>query len=321
MVDHRRRLLDRPVFAAGEITLEILQDFLGRFVAVEPDLFDGGVGAGVAADETAARQFDGVLPALPRTGMLPIMAIAGGELSGRDAPNFFMPADQAGEVVFGGRIGIFEAVARRGFDDENGFVSDDAADLVVFAVAGLEGAVGVGEDPAVAFAGSPQARSGIFQQGDQARIVFGGSLGQGKEAGRLRAGQGADHGPVRFAEELDAGGFDGDGFDPGVQTDFEPKGKDMGEVVVSLQDVKARAGGVGDDLIVQVEDGRDDGAKLAQAGEELFFEIARLRREVLDAEIDEVSLPELGRAPPPDDGSALEDADADARGLQSLGAA
>jgi len=47
--------------------------------------------------------------------------------------------DQKGKVGFRGRIGRFAAVARCGFDDENGFVSDNAADLVVFAIAGLEG--------------------------------------------------------------------------------------------------------------------------------------------------------------------------------------
>jgi hypothetical protein len=59
---------------------------------------------------------------------------------------------------------------------------------------------------------------------------------------------------------------------------------------------------------------------LAQAGEELFFELSGLCGEVLDAHVHEVSLPELGRAPSPDGGSALEDAHADARGLQGLGA-
>jgi len=74
----------------------------------------------------------------------------------------------------------------------------------------------------------------------------------------------------------------------------------VGEVVVSLQYVKARAGGAGDDLIVLVEDGRDDGAKLAQAGEQFLFEITRLRGEVLHAHVHEMPLPELRRTPSPD---------------------
>jgi hypothetical protein len=146
-------------------------------------------------------------------------------------------------------------------------------------------------------------------------------MGQGKELGRLRTGQGADHRTVGFAEALDAGGFEDDGFDLAVQANVESVGEDVGEVVVSLQDVEARTQGVGDGAIVLVEDGRDDGAELAQAGEEFLFEFARLRGEILDAEIDEVSLPKLGRAPPPDGGGALKDAHGDAGGLQGLGAA
>ena len=94
----------------------------------------------------------------------------------------------------------------------------------------------------------------------------------------------------------------------------------MGEVVVSLQNVKARAGRAGDDLIFLVEDGRDDGAKLPQAGEEFLFEFARLRGEELHAQVDEVTLPELRRAPSADDGCALKNAHADTCGLQGLGA-
>ena len=93
----------------------------------------------------------------------------------------------------------------------------------------------------------------------------------------------------------------------------------MSEVVVSLQDVKARAVEVGDDLILLVEDGRDDGAKLAQAGEEFLFEILRLGGEILDAGIDEVPLPELGRAPSSNNGRPLKNMNSDARSLQGLG--
>ncbi len=215
---------------------------------------------------------------------------------------------------------MFATVARRSLDHENGFVSDNATDLVIFAVAGLD-RFAAGKNTTVAFAGPAQVRSGIFQQGDQARFIVGGGFGQGKEPGRLRAGHGTDHRPVSFAKALDPGGSEGDGFDRGVQTDVESVGKNVGEVVVSLQYIKARTGGVGNDLIILVEDGRNDRAKLAQAGEELFFEIARLRGKVLDAKVHQMPLPELGRTPPPDNQSALEDADAHACGLQRLGAA
>ena len=73
-------------------------------------------------------------------------------------------------------------------------------------------------------------------------------------------------------------------------------------------------------MIVLVEDGRDDGAKLAQAGEEFLFELARLRGEILDPEIDEVSLPELRRATASDRGRPLENANAHPGALQGLGA-
>ena len=56
---------------------------------------------------------------------------------------------------------MFAAVARRGLDHENGFVSHDAPDLVVLAVAGLD-RFAARENPAVAFAGPAQVRSGIF---------------------------------------------------------------------------------------------------------------------------------------------------------------
>ena len=126
--------------------------------------------------------------------------------------DLLMFPDQFGKISVGGRIGMFAAVTRRGLDDENGFVSDNATDLIVFAVAGLDG-VAIGENAAVAFAGSAQVRSGIFEKGDEARFIVGGGFGQRKEARRLRAGQGTDDRPVGFAEALDAGGFEGDGFD------------------------------------------------------------------------------------------------------------
>ena len=289
-------------------------------MAVEPDILDGGIGAGVAADKAAGRRIDASPLARKRTGIIPAMAVTGGDATGRDAPKLFMFPDQCGKIGFGGGIGMFAAVVRRGLDDENGFVSDNAADLVVFAVAGLDG-FAAGENATVAFAGPAQVRSGILQKGDQARFIVGRGLGHGKEAGRLRPGQGTDHRPVRFAEAPDAGGSEGDGFGLGIQPDIESAREDLGEVVVSLQNVKSRAGGAGNGLFVLVEDGRDDGAKLAQAGEEFFFEIARLRGEILDAQVHEVPLPESGRAPAPDDGSALEDAHADARSLQGLSAA
>jgi len=113
-------------------------------------------------------------------------------------------------------------------------------------------------------------------------------IGQGEEAGGLRAGQGTDHRPVSFAEALDAGGPEGDGFDRGVQTDIESVGEDVGEVIIALQTRKSAGRKGWDDLIVLVENGRDDGAKLAQAGEEFLFEFARLRGEVLDAKVHEV---------------------------------
>jgi hypothetical protein len=45
-----------------------------------------------------------------------------------------------------------------------------------------------------------------------------------------------------------------------------------------------------------------------------------LRGEVLHAEVDEMSLPELRRAPSADDGGALENTHADAGGMEGLGA-
>src|SRR6202044_2769708 len=132
---------------------------------------------------------------------------------------------------------------------------------------------------------------------------------------------GADDRPVSFTAALEAGGLESDGFNLGVQTNIESVGKDVGKVVISLQDVKTGAGRVGNDLIVPVEDGRDNGAKLAQPGEKLLFKLSRLRGKILDAQVDEMSLPELGRAPSPDNGRTLEDAHADACGLQGLGAA
>ena len=211
-------------------------------MAIEPDIFDGGIGAGVAADKAAGRRIDAVPLAWKRTGIIPAMTVTGGDAAGRDVPKLFVFPDQGGKIDFGGSIGMFAAVVRRGFDDENGFVPDNAADLVVFTVAGLDG-FAAGENAAVAFAGPAQVRSRIFQKGDQARVIVGRGLGQGKEAARLRPGQGTDHRPVRFAEALDAGRSKGDGFDLGIQPDIESAGEDLGEVVVSLQNVKARAGG------------------------------------------------------------------------------
>ena len=94
----------------------------------------------------------------------------------------------------------------------------------------------------------------------------------------------------------------------------------MGEVVVPLQHVKARAVVVGNLMIILVEDGGDNGAKLAQAGEEFLFEFRRLRGEVLYTKVDQVSLPKLSRAASTDLGRALEDTHADARRLQGLAA-
>jgi len=88
----------------------------------------------------------------------------------------------------------------------------------------------------------------------------------------------------------------------------------VGEVVVSLQHVKARTEAVGDDFIVLIDNRQDNGAKLTQADEKLLFEIIRLHGEVLDAEVHEMSLPELGRTPSSDDGRTLEDAHTDTCG-------
>jgi hypothetical protein len=109
-------------------------------------------------------------------------------------------------------------------------------------------------------------------------------LAQVKKTGSLWARQRTDHGAVRFAEELDAGGAESDGFDLGAQAEIESMGKDVGKVVVPLQNIKARTAGAGDDLIIRVENRRDNGAKLAQPGEQFLFEFGRLRGEVLDAE-------------------------------------
>jgi len=289
-------------------------------VAVEPDTFDGRIGTGVAADEGTGRQIGAAAPALNWMGIIPAMAVGGCDMAGGDVPNFFMFPYQIGKVGFGGRIGIFATVGGRGLDDENGFVTDNATDLIVFAVAGLDRFT-FGENTPIAFARPAQVRSGIFEQGNQTRLIVGGGFGQGKEAGRLRARQGTDHHPVSFAEALDTGGSEGDGFDLGVQTDVESVGEDVGEVVVSLQHVKARTEAVGDDFIVLIDNRQDNGAKLTQADEKLLFEIIRLHGEVLDAEVHEMSLPELGRTPSSDDGRTLEDAHTDTCGLQGLGAA
>jgi len=256
-------------------------------------------------------------PPFKRMGIIPAMAERGGVLARGDSPNFLMLADQGGKVSIGRRIGMLAAVLRRGLNNENGFVSDRAADLVVFAKTGLDRFVMIQRAP-VAFAGLAQVGSGIFQQGDQARFIVDG-LGQAKELGRQRARHGTDHRPEALAVALNAGGPEGDGFDFGIQADVESVGKNVSEVVVSLQDVKARAVEVGDDLILLVEDGRDDGAKLAQAGEEFLFEILRLGGEILDAGIDEVPLPELGRAPSSNNGRPLKNMNSDARSLQGLG--
>jgi len=300
---------------------EIGQYFLGGLVAIEPDFFDRGFSAGIAADEGAGRRFDLALLTRFWIGEMPAKSIRRGDLPGGDTPNLFVSVDEIGKIGFGGRFGKIAAVSGRGLNDENGFRSDDAADFVVLAIAAAEDALGIAEYSAVGFADLAQIGPAIFEQGDQGRVVLGGRSPQTKKPDGLRSRRGADHGVVVFVETLDSGRLEGEGSDFRVQADVETVGEDVGEIVVPLEDIKARTVGAGHDLIILVEDGRDDGAELAKAGEEFLFEIARFRGEVLYAGIDEVSLPELGRAATAADGGALENADFDAQTLQGLGAA
>jgi len=88
----------------------------------------------------------------------------------------------------------------------------------------------------------------------------------------------------------------------------ESAGKDMGKVVVALQHVKARAEGVRKNLVVLVEDGRNNRAELPQAREQLLLEVAGLRGEKLHARVDEMPLPQLRRTAPAHCAAALKDA-------------
>jgi hypothetical protein len=144
-------------------------------------------------------------------------------------------------------------------------------------------------------------------------------LGQAEKLLRERAGQRADDSPVGIAETQDARGPEREAFDRRAQPNADALRKNVGEIIVPLQHVESRAECAGDDLAVLIEERRNDGTKLAQAREQFLFEIRRLRREVLHAEVDEMPLPELGRATPADMGRALKDVDGDARRLQRLG--
>ncbi len=71
--------------------------------------------------------------------------------------------------------------------------------------------------------------------------------------------------------------------------------------------------------MILIKQRRNDGAKLAQARQQFLFEFRRLRGEILYAEIDQMPLPELCRAPSADVRRALKNVDNDSRGLQGLG--
>jgi len=159
---------------------------------------------------------------------------------------------------------------------------------------------------------------GVFQKRDETWVVFRRGLGQGEKACGLRSRQGADNGPVSFAHAIDARGAEGDGIDGAVQVDVEPGRKNVGQIIISLQNVKARAEGAADELVFPVENWRDDGAKLAEVGEEFFFEIGRLRREVLHAMIDEMTLPKPGGASSSNNRGLFKNMDANASGAQGL---
>jgi len=174
----------------------------------------------------------------------------------------------------------------RGLNHEDRFVSDNAPGFVVFTVTGENDAIAGRGEAGIAFAGFSNPDAGVFEQGDQARFIFGGSLRQPQKPCGLRGGQGTDHRPIGFTHAFDSIGQEGKRLDGGVQAYVESVGKNMGQVIVALQDVETRTVWTGDKAVFRVEDWRYDGTELAQAGEKFLFEFRRLRRKILDAVVD-----------------------------------
>jgi len=300
---------------------QVAQDFLRGFLAVEPDAFDGGIGARVAADEGTGRQRTGTRFSFARMADFPAIAISGGPSFGRDAPDFLVLLDQLRQVDFGRCLAEFAAVMCGCLNDEDRFVAHDAPDFVVLAVAASEHPFGVGKDAAIGFTDLAQVGPAVLEKGDEGGVVIGGRLPQTKKADGLRTGRGADDRVIIFIETGDAARREGEGTHFRIGADLQAMGKDVGEIIVPLEHVEAWPVGADHGVVILVEDGRDDGTELPQAGEQFPFEIARLRGEELNARIDEMSLPELGRAASAHDGGALEYADFNAHALQGLGTA
>jgi hypothetical protein len=93
----------------------------------------------------------------------------------------------------------------------------------------------------------------------------------------------------------------------------------MGDVIISLQDIEAWAGGIGDDPVILIKDRRDNGAKLTQARQQFLLKIARVSGEVLHTEIDQMALPELSGATSSNRRGAFKEMDGNSCSLQGLG--
>ena len=152
----------------------MVENVLGGVATVEPDAFNRGVGAGIAAKESAGGQIDPAARTLLRAAKNPAVTGTGGEKIRGDAPDLIVFAGEEGEISFGRDAVVLAAEIGRGVGDKDGFVADDPADFVVFAVTGDEVVLAHGPDPGVAFAGRGVAGTGVFEQGGDAGVVIGG---------------------------------------------------------------------------------------------------------------------------------------------------